>query len=115
MGKGFLRWPCWSRKVGVALPAEAAQAQSRKVSLFLFCLLAGHQLDNIWLQPRAHEEGKGNITKGNKQGVGSPAEGSLDSRWSRSSNFVLWQQGAWEVSDGLQSPLLRTHVFPSLF
>ena len=34
MGKGFLRWPR-SRKVGVALPAEAVQAQSRKVSLFL--------------------------------------------------------------------------------
>lgn len=61
------------------------------MSLFLFCLLAGHQLDNTWLQPRAHEEEKGNI---NKAGVESPVEGSLDSSWRRSSNFILWQQGA---------------------
>lgn len=66
MDEGFLRWPCWSRKMGVALPAEAVQAQSRKASIFLFCLLAGHQLDNIWLQPRGPDEEKGNISKQNK-------------------------------------------------
>ena len=109
MGKGFLRWPCWSRKVGVALLAEAARAQSRKASLFLFCLLAGHQLDNIWLQPRAHEKEEGNIIQ-TKLGWGhlrkealTVAGGGVPTSFSGSREPGRFLMEAWVVGCSLHS------------
>lgn len=59
INKGVLR----QKKIGVALPADAEQAQSREASIFLFDLQVWRQLDNVWLQPRAHKGEKRNVSQ----------------------------------------------------
>lgn len=103
----------WGR--GPSSRNSASQgSEARKQSLLLFRLLAGCQLDNVCLQPRAPEVEKGNVSQ-KQLAWGHPWREAWIGTWSGSSNFLLWLQGGWQfsdgrVGDGLPVPVHQRHM-----
>lgn len=103
----------WGR--GPSSRNNASQgSEARKQSLLLFRLLAGGQLDNVCLQPRAPEAEKGNVSQ-KQLAWGHPWREAWNGTWSGSSNFLLWLQGGWQfsdgrVGDGLPVPVHQHHM-----